>query len=826
MNHKINSDLMTLIHENTEDYNLEVTEKTFEELYSKAGILYFLLDPQAGILSCNVTVEEKFGLARKDLVGKKFLSLFPDQCVAAVETALHLCYHKGYVKDISSRMTAEGGRLLSVRLNGLAQADPGGNLETVRLYVQDVSELDQNKRENKFLIQVFSKMQSHKEADRKTKEMLNDVQVFSESQGIGLFLQEREGQPLNLVTWNDADVASPYGNDFRKWRSETWLRTIDAARGCAAASFTPSGSFWTCSLSDLMLEVAGMEDKEAWSSLSCFESVGVIRIAEETGRNSVLVITHRDKRRWDEKAVLFMEAVAAVFGQRQPGTQTQSQTKRAIAPPVDVILDVPFIGTLILQDGRIERANAWMESWTGYSEAELKEKSAYELLAPECAVGFQEWCSVMGDLGSGHYGKELVVLAKDGQQKSVYGAVFRNAENGRRNEIWHWTPKPEESKAHEQLLHAKRMEYLGMLSGSLVLDFNNLLSCIIGYTSLLSEEIPKDSPHYEDLQQISKTAQKATELTSRLLASAKGTPYIMENLDVNELVKEVAAYLSKTMKKNIVIRAEMEPRLERIKADANEIQQAILQIALNARDAMPGGGKLFFQTRTYQVGEADAHLHSGSRPGKYVQIAISDTGTGMGPEVKDRLLKPSSAQPPGRSGKGFGLTMVKQIVARHNGFLSVFSEGGKGTLFKIHFPVEEKKRGASALSGGKPALGKETILLVDDEPGLRETARKMLTRYGYKVLSTDNGTEAVAVYKKYIDRIQLVILDLGVPGMEIHKVLTWFKKLNPKVKILASVGASEGEAVEDTIGRSVSGFIEKPYQLRPLLESIRNVLNA
>ena len=803
---------------------MEMTEKTFEELYSKADILYFLLDSDATILSCNTTVENKFGRAENDWMGKKFLSLIPEPYTASMENAIQSCINKGYIKDFETCIRSDPNHHFHVRLNGLVQSDTSGNVEYVRLYVQDVTEQVELRRENDFLFSVLTKMQSAKDSDRKIKEMLNDIQVFTGSQGIGYFLRDCSGSPLNLVTWNDSDVDTSYGTDFRKWSSDAWHQLIETARGIKSARFTPDGSLWTESLSDLLVEMSSMEDKEALISLSNFESVGMIRIPESQKGNHYLVITHREKCRWKENAMLFLESVVAVLGQFQPFKD--ALPKIQTLPLVQALMDVPWIGVLAVKNERIEHVNRWVEDCTELGQAELLGKPVYDLFDPECVAPFRAWISALEDPGSGVYDKELVSVSKSGKRCVLYCSVMRSRENGNPLELWYWAPKSEQAEFQEQWMHIKRMEYLGMLAGSLVLDFNNVLSCILGYTSLLSEEISNESPYYEDLQQIKKTAEKATELTSRLLASAQGTPYIMDDLDANILVKEVAAYLSKTTNKNIVIRAELDSNVERIHADASQLQQTILQIALNARDAMQGGGKLFFQTRNYRVSEADTHLHPGSRPGDYVQIAISDTGSGMTGNVKDRFLRQAVPQTIGNSGKGLGLAMVRQIVDKHNGFISVFSEAGKGTLVKMHFPVGEGKKPVSGFSSGKPAFGKETILLVDDEASLRETVKKMLTRYGYKVIGTDNGTEAIAIYKKNTDRIQLIILDLFMPGLEIHKVLSWFKKLNPKVKILASVGMDERSEVEDSVNRNVTGFVQKPFQLRPLLESIQNVLNA
>jgi CheY-like chemotaxis protein len=178
------------------------------------------------------------------------------------------------------------------------------------------------------------------------------------------------------------------------------------------------------------------------------------------------------------------------------------------------------------------------------------------------------------------------------------------------------------------------------------------------------------------------------------------------------------------------------------------------------------------------------------------------------------------------AGKGLGLTMVHEIVENHRGFISVFSEKERGTVFKMHFPIIKKKTlKPHDSSNEKPPLGKETILLVDDEKVLRETARKMLTRYGYKVISVNSGTEAIAVYKKYSNRIDLVILDMMMPGIGFDKVLTWFKKLNPNIKIVASSGMGEKQFIKDDIHRNIAGHVQKPFQVRPLLKKVRSVLH-
>jgi nitrogen-specific signal transduction histidine kinase len=398
------------------------------------------------------------------------------------------------------------------------------------------------------------------------------------------------------------------------------------------------------------------------------------------------------------------------------------------------------------------------------------------------------------------------------------------ASSSSEEQVWYWMDIPEMIDPKQRLLHSKKMETLGLLAGSIVLDFNNHLACILGYSSLLGEEISPDSPHYQDLQQIVATTEKSVELTSRLLACAQGSPYVVSDMDVNSLINEVAGIMSKTFSKDLLIRAELDPKLHRIHGDASRMQQSILEIALNAKEAMPTGGKIVFQTRNIALAEKDLRSRQNLRPGDYIQITISDTGYGMTAELKKQLFDSEFDL---TAEGGVGLMLVRQIVEEHRGFISVFSEKAQGTVFKITLPAQtEPARNPVEVKTGELSSGRETILLVDDETMLRETGQKMLRRYGYQVIPAENGTQAVELYRKYGSKIDLIILDMLLPGVEINKILEWLYKFNPRTKILASVSKGERDSVEKSLRFNVNGYIQKPFHIRPLINSIRATLNA
>jgi len=816
---------MSVVEKNTGAYKPIVSEKIYEKLYSKVGVLYFLTDFEGNIISANMTAQERLGYEKNELRGKKFLSLFCEKDRFEAEKIVTQCFLRGYVKDREICMTAKGGRDFSVLVNALTENDDEGNPKVGRFYIQDISKIVKAKKQRDLSLHILKFMREEAFSEKLLKKILSEIQKVMYSDGLGITLSARNGKHFLVGQWRETENDSVVdGESFRKWLPNKWKHLLDVCRGSKACNFTPAGSLWTGTLPDLILEVQPQKEKDYLLSLAEFESLVVVPIPIDRKIAGYFIMVNQEGRKWDKEDVEFLETIVPIFekiGTKPPLVSFPIENK------ITSILNISVAGILFVENGTIKSVNRWVENFLGFSQREIEGKPFLDFIDPDYKEQILALSKV--DVSQKQYENqcEAFVLAKGGNRRRVECSYVPLFTNGKDFGVWYWVNRDNHQQLQKQLLQARKMESLGLLAGGIVHDFNNLLACILGYTSLLSEEISKDSPYYDDIQQILRTSEKATELTSRLLAYAQGTSYIVEALDVNQLIKEIAAILSRTLDKNITIRAELDPQLSYIKADASQIQQAILQVALNARDAMPNGGKLFFQTRDVFLGENNAWLRFGGKPGRYVQVAISDTGLGMDAQVKERIFEPYFTTKTQTGGKGIGLSIVREIVEKHGGFISVFSERAKGTVFKIHFPAVEKRVVKPiSLPKEKPPLGKETILLVDDEKVLRETARKMLTRYGYKVISAENGTEAIAIYKKYLKRIDLIILDLLMPGMEINKVFAWLKKLNPKAKIIATSGVGEKGLIKSEFQGKIAGFVEKPFQVRPLLRKVRSVLNA
>ncbi len=821
----MHSILMDINEEITETCRLDIPEKVYEELYSKSGILYFLLNAEGYIVSHNVIVAEKLGYDKKELKGKNFLSLFSETEQQNVEKLVHNCVVRGYIKDVEASILDKDGRCLSVQINGLTENDLQGDVVSIRLNVQDVSEISHIEKQNRFHLWLAQFLKDKRLSKAVAEEVLSEVQHSMESMGVGLSIQKENGENIVLGHWDELEVESDNRDDyFPGWSVDYWKEFIDACEGVEGCQITSPGAFWTNSLSDVIIHIQSNKVRDRLLSLAEFESLLILPLVYFDKIRGYLVLVHHTGFKWDERDVEFMNGITSILadiGIEQPDL-------KMVSHEIDSSLfRVSVFGVFIIQGGIIQFANNWISELLEWSPDEIQGKSFTTFVDPEYhdqiyTIAHEEKNDEESD--DCH---EIILLTKNQNRVHVDCVHVKLMIHDTPTDIWYWTNKEDYQRVQKHLLQARKMESFGMLAGGIVHDFNNLLACILGFSSLLNEEIPEESPYYEDVLQITRTAEKATELTSRLMAYAQDGSYVVNNLDINQLVKEVAGILSRTLDKRISIRADLDPKLVTLKADASQIQQAILQVALNARDAIPDGGKIHFQTRNIFINEDDSRLRSGGKPGRYVQITVNDTGLGMSGQVKERMFERDFTTKNKTAGRGLGLSMVQEIVDNHNGFISVFSEKSKGTVFKIHLPAGKKKtQKTQLLSGEKPPLGKETILLVDDEKVLRETARKMLTRYGYKVISAESGTEAASIYKKYVERIDLIILDLIMPGISVDKVISWMTKLNPKVKIMATSEVNELELMKNSHYQNVAGFIQKPFQVRPLLKKVRSILNA
>jgi len=380
----------------------------------------------------------------------------------------------------------------------------------------------------------------------------------------------------------------------------------------------------------------------------------------------------------------------------------------------------------------------------------------------------------------------------------------------------------ERKRMEVQLLQAQKMEAIGTLAGGIAHDFNNLLMVIQGNASLMLLNVDPSHPHYEMLLSIEKQVQSGSKLTNQLLGYARKGKYEVKAIQLNQLVEETSKAFGRT-RKEITIHRQLADDLCPIEGDPGQIEQVLMNLFVNAADAMPEGGDLFLKTRNTSHRDIRGKLYQ-PKPGDYVLLTIVDTGIGMDPKTLERIFDPFFTTKELGRGTGLGLASVYGIIKGHDGYIDVESEKGQGTTFKIYLPASSGKILETVKMPDLLVKGTGTILLVDDEEEVLKVGDKFLKAMGYQVLTARDGKEAIQIYQKHKQSIDLVLLDIIMPYMKGGEVFDRLKEINPNVKVLLSSGYSiDGEATK-ILERGGKDFIQKPFDMKQLSQTIRPIL--
>jgi two-component system, cell cycle sensor histidine kinase and response regulator CckA len=382
-------------------------------------------------------------------------------------------------------------------------------------------------------------------------------------------------------------------------------------------------------------------------------------------------------------------------------------------------------------------------------------------------------------------------------------------------------------ESEEQLRQAQRMDAVGRLAGGVAHDFNNLLTAIQGYSDLLMRDMAPDHPHRHDLEEIHRAAERGALLTRQLLTFGRRQLLQPQVLDVNGVVTGMEGLVQRLVGADIQLVSVLGPDLRRVHVDRAQLEQVLVNLVLNARDAMPNGGTLTIETAERQIA-ASARSRM-VRPGRYVVLAVSDSGTGMDEEAQSHLFEPFYSTKPTASGAGLGLSIVYGIVKQSRGVVRVTSEPGAGTTVKVYLPVATDDEESQARSTDDTAMlgrGFETVLVVEDEEGVRELLRKVLTRQGYTVIEARHGKDALLVVERHRGPIHLVITDVVMPEMGGNELVDMLQPSRPDLKVLYISGYTNDEIVRRGISNSGAAFLQKPFASDDLVRKVRELLDA
>jgi len=378
----------------------------------------------------------------------------------------------------------------------------------------------------------------------------------------------------------------------------------------------------------------------------------------------------------------------------------------------------------------------------------------------------------------------------------------------------------------EQLYHSQKMEAVGALAGGVAHDFNNMLGGILGYSELLKQWAEPGSNAFKAAEAIEKTAERASRLTANLLGFARKGKYQSVPVDMHALIDEVSELLLRTFDRNIVIQKRLEAKTPFVEGDPSQLHQVLMNLAINARDAMNGGGELLFRTRDTVLGEQFCESYPGIDPGPCLAVSCIDNGTGIGEEDLRRIFDPFFTTKEEGKGTGMGLAMVYGIVSNHNGVIEVKSRPGNGSAFNLYFPVLEK---ADMPPPRKKPVRKSvqrsgTVLMIDDEEVLLDITTLMLKDLGYEVTTSESGMQALEYYSRNWQDIDLVILDMIMPEMDGHECYLAMKRINPEVRAILTTGYGVDERVQAILDLGVKGFIQKPYSMEQIERAVIEVL--
>jgi two-component system cell cycle sensor histidine kinase/response regulator CckA len=437
--------------------------------------------------------------------------------------------------------------------------------------------------------------------------------------------------------------------------------------------------------------------------------------------------------------------------------------------------------------------------------------------------------TVVALVGQAPFGIDHRIVRPDGSVRWVHeeAEILRAADGRPVRMVGTVQDITERKQLEDRLRQFQKIEAIGRLAGGVAHDFNNLLGVISGFTDLLARDLEASHPARRRVDQIRKATDRAASLTRQLLAFSRRQVLQPRVLDLNTLVTDVQEMLRRVIGEHIGIVTVLSPDVGRVKADPGQLEQVIVNLAVNSRDAMPGGGRLILETGNAEFDDAFVRTHAGAHAGPYVALAVSDTGHGMDAEVLSHVFEPFFTTKEAGKGTGLGLATVYGIVKQSGGYITVYSEVKKGTTVKIYLPrVEEQVHHLEAGEPGPPPTGTETILLLEDEGSLREIIKEVFQEAGYQVITADDSREALRLARAHQGALDIVVTDVVMPGMGGREIAEAMTAERPGIRVLFISGYTDEAIGHHNVLDPDVHFLQKPFTAHALLRKVREVLDG
>jgi PAS domain S-box-containing protein len=781
------------------------SEQRYKDIVEKVNDIIYTLDVEGKITSSNTAVKA-FGYHPEELIGKNFVEFISEEVLEETLKDFHNVLDAGEI-TAETVLIGKNGKPHFVEYSSTVIKEQG-RVVGIRGIVRDITERKETQEAlQKAYLDLERRVEERTEALKKANAKLQ-AEITERKQAEELLIESEE--KFRTVSEQSPNMIFINKNGRIVYANKLSVEIMGYERD---EFYSPDFDFFSL-IAPESIEVVKSAFKRHMKSKE-IEPYEYTLVNREGKRIEAIIATQVINYE-GERAIL---GIVTDISERIRAEEALRESEEKYRLLVENANDAIFIA----QDQVVKFPNPKTLEMIGYSAQELVKIPFMNLIHPE------DRDMVLDRYVKRLKGKELPstysfrIKRRDGEELWVEISTVLITWEGRPATLNFLRDVTPQKKMEAQFQQAIKMEAIGTLAGGLAHNINNLLMAILGNASVMLLDVDLKHPHYRNLKSIEKQVQNGSKLTRQLLGYAREGRYEVKPINLNLLVKETADTFG-TTRKDIIVHQEFAENLYGIEVDQGQIEQVLLNLYVNAADAMPGGGDLFFKTMNTTNKDMRAKPYV-PKPGNYVLLTVRDTGLGMDKKTMDRIFDPFFTTKGLAQGTGLGLASAYGIVKGHGGYIDVFSGKGKGTTFEIYLPATNKEVEEEKELSCKFVEGRDTVLLVDDEELVLDAGEQMLRRLGYEVLVAGSGQEALALYEKNHAKIDMVLLDMVIPGMGGGETYDRMREIDPTVKVLLSSGYSiDGEATE-ILERGCDGFIQKPFDLIALSQEIREILD-